>query len=349
MTHPLIIIGAGIAGLWTALQAAPADAPDRPPLIAIAPLSTTCLDDLDGEGAARESAIDVSVDELLAEAEWAASEGNLSDYNCRWVRIRGHFRWVDYWHYEGRLYDRPLEVYSDRFRSVWIEAFADPDLRRAGIEGFELDLLARHYDLCGMHAQVSSPANEWIFGGPCRQGRLDGLMLTDVEVIAQLAPGSQRVRGEANRAPIGDLLRVEDEALTQALRLASQDWVARTRPVSASAPMPPSPAETEAGTSGAARLENPDTWLRLLADADLSPFNRLPDPERAPFAAFVSRLDVEYPVNGEDGVSDAYGCFCLSVDCEDQWPLFAVDTRRMTDDYVCTGLAHAAGVWSVRQ
>lgn len=113
--------------------------------------------------------------------------------------------------------------------------------------------------------------------------------------------------------------------------------------------MPPSPAETEAGTSGAARLENPDTWLRLLADADLSPFNRLPDPERAPFAAFVSVLDVEYPVNGEDGVSDAYGCFCLSVDCEDQWPLFAVDTRRMTDDYVCTGLARAAGVWSVRQ
>lgn len=145
--------------------------------------------------APRGSAIDVSVDELLAEAEWAASEGNLSDYNCRWVRIRGHFRWVDYWHYEGRLYDRPLEVYSDRFRSVWIEAFADPDLRRAGIEGFELDLLARHYDLCGMHAQVSSPANEWIFGGPCRQGRLDGLMLTDVEVIAQLAPGQSARSG----------------------------------------------------------------------------------------------------------------------------------------------------------
>lgn len=344
MTHPLIIIGAGIAGLWTALQAAP-PAPAQQPLTAIAPLSVTCPDDLEGEGAARESAINVSVDELFAEAEWAASEGTLSDYNCRWVRVRGHFRWADYWHYEGRLYGGPLEVYSDRPHSVWIESFADPDLRRAGIEGFELDVLARHYDLCAMHAEVRS-ADEWIFGGPCHHDGLNGLMLADAEVVARVSTGSQRVRGEINRAPIGDLLRVENEALAQLLRLASQEWVARTRPTTQSPPTVSRLAETEAAEPGVGRRENPDTWLRLLGDADLSPFNRLSDPEMAPFAAFVSRQEAAYSEDVGDGVAEAYGCYCLSADCEDQWPLFAADTRRMTDDYVCTLLQRADNVWS---
>ena len=345
MTHPLIIIGAGIAGLWTALHDEPTSTPAQPRLVAIAPLSATCTDEATGEGATRQTAIEVTVRDLYAEAEWGALDGSLSELNCRWVRIRGHFRWVDYWHYQGRLYGGLLDVYSDPFRSVWIEAFADPDLRRAGIEGFELDLLARHYDLCATHAQVLDE-DEWISGGPCHHGDLNGLMLTDVEVVARVSTGSQRLRGEVNRNSVGDLLRVEDEALTQVLRLASEEWVARTRPSSGSGLTAPRMADTEAETPGLARLESPDTWLRLLGDAELSPFNRLPDTGTAPFIAFVSRLDVEYRVDGEEGVADAYGCFCLSADCEDRWPLFAADTWRMTDDYVCTDLARNDGVWS---
>ncbi len=349
MTRPLIIAGAGIAGLALSLLAATCaearDEPDQRRLIATAPLSTTCEDGLEGAGAERESAIDVSVDELFAEAEWAASQGSISDYNCRWVRLRGHFRWVDYWHYEGRLYEGLLDVYRRDARSIWIEAFADSGLRRAEVHGFELDLSGRHYDLCAMDAQVARGENEWIFGGPCSHGPFGGLMLTDVEVTARVSTGSQRLRGEINREPLGDLLRLDDEVVIQVLRQVTQEWVESARPPSASTPTAQSQAQAEAGARHLQRLENPDTWLRLLADPDLSPFNRLADPEAAPFAAFVSRLDVEDPVEGEEGVSAAYGCFCLSADCENKWPLFDADAWRMTDDYVCTEFERIAGVW----
>ena len=267
--------------------------------------------------------------------------GDPSRYDCRWVRTAGYFKWADYWHYRGRLHDTPL----GNSNTPWIESFANSETRRGDLQSRQIEVTGLFYDLCAVAdaERVRSESEDGVIllnmGGPCHYGDLNGLMLSDVRVLAVLSAPAY-LQGEANRAFYGDLVdtnEVQPSATQSIQRAALRTLSAFARSEGDGLALTDWSPERAADA-----LNDPDDWPSVVAARS----NQIAQ-ERAgalntiEFRAFFeSAFDSDDPAAAPEvrERSRAIGCFCMGDDCDNAWPLDSYDAARMAHDILCLEL-----------
>ncbi|MDM7984848.1 MAG: hypothetical protein QUV02_10385 [Maricaulis sp.] len=349
MTRPVLIIGAGIAGLWAALTS-PLVAQESQASI-VMPNSAQCEPPAEGPGATPETAISVYIDQLVGDAEDVREFDLDSEYDCRWIRTVGYFAWVDYWHYRGRISSAALPELSAA-TAPWIENFSETETRRHELQQHQIEIVGLYYDLCRRadeHARRAEAEDGVILinmGGPCHYGSLNGLMIRDVRVLSTLTDGPVRLRGEINREQFGNLVDVTGVRpdIVQTLESASRDSLRL---------LSTGEAEYLATTNWspeaiAEAVADEDDWTSALARTLL----RHPDWGIGKFQAFIKTdFYSDDPAVGREPAehSDIFGCFCLTADCSDSWPLSSWDAQHLADEVLCVRLHEdQTGAWQVR-
>jgi len=320
-----------------------AECPDRTEGLGASPSTAIALDAFD-------EIHDDVVDKMDADAEAEAETPTPSQYECRWVTIRGFFEWTDYYHYRGYLNkDLAASYFSGPRRPRYIvENFRAGEERRTRINGARVKLTGRFYDLC-RRAAIDVGGASMIFG-PCHYGALNGLMLKDVIVEEIEAGPGLRLTGEKNRGLIGDLAAVSSTwAEAGAVKKAFLDWtrVLRTGREAywKAAVERMSVKEEEKPEILAGALSDADDWISHLADPGRSPLAAMSDRtlQRRPFRIFRD-------VPGEDDVDDrepseVIACACIARSCADEWPLFEQDALRYADKYLCSEMTRSEDGW----
>lgn len=344
MTRPVLLLALASLLTW----APTARAQDA---AFVMPNTAACTVPADGPGSTPETAIPAPIADLVHDAEMRREFGDPSRFDCRWVRTAGYFSWADYWHYRGRLHGTPL---GDR-NSPWIEGFANNETRRANLQTRQIEVIGLFYDLCAIAAaeRIRSESEDGIIllnmGGPCHYGDLNGLMLSDVRLLAVLSEPAY-LRGEANRAFYGDLVDADElrPGATQAMQhsvLQSLSAFARSEGEGL--------ALTDWSRDRAAEaLNDPDDWTSVvaarsaqIAQEHAGAFDTIPF--RAFFESAVYSDDPAAPAEVRD-FSRATACFCTSADCENAWPLQSHDAYRMAHDILCLELEQEeSGEWRV--
>jgi hypothetical protein len=318
----------------------------------VMPNSANCAPPSEGPGSSPENAVETDIYDIIFDAEDALEFNTAREFDCKWVRLSGHFQWADYWHYRGRL-TAELEFRTDPGDAkLWIENFADPNQRRWSISGAKIGVTGLIYDLCARaRATQASHATQGItlinMGGPCHYGSLQGLMLANVHIEQRLSEPFRRLRGEANRANFGDLVRVPITFEAWAdIHTTTLTWIDR---------LPEGEAALLTGASirdetRRRHIADDDDWLSFLTDPNTSPLlGPNFDARSAPFAIFIFRDDVlDDQDRSPDLREDFFGCVCVVDNCEETWPLLVNDTQRMADDYICLRTRYRDDLWSIR-
>jgi hypothetical protein len=349
-------MAAALAFLATGAAASPpagSTAADEEVLFVWRP-TAECPDRKEGPGAAPATAIalewfsalyDDVVDRLVQDEEQKAQTPSESQYECRWVTLSGFFEWADYYHYRGYLTaDLPAAYFGGSVRYI-VESFGDPGERRARLNGARIRLTGRFYDLCRRAAM--DVADEALVFGPCHYGGLQGLMLRDVIIEAIEAGPNLRLKGEPNRALIGDLVATPPRWPESArVKAAFFDWIGALRAGRqaywTTAVDQSIVNEEERAETLAEALEDEDDWISHLTQSPDSPLRRRSDSvlKRRPFRVFKHAIDADDATPFE-----VTACVCLSRDCDDEWPLFSQDARRFSDAYLCNELTRAGDGW----
>ena len=316
-------------------------ATDQSNVAIVMPNSAVCTPPIDGEGLSPDEPLELSPGELydLIADHLAHDEAN--PYECRWVRMVGHFRATNYWHYEGRIFPSLGTFYFDSPMngpaSFIIEDFADHETQKFDIHGSEIEITGLLYDLCAAadaearqleEAEGISVIN---LGGPCHYGNLNGLMLSDVRIVEILSDSEMRMRGEANRTTLGTLANVpDDHPVRPNVREAFEAWIEAAQ-TSEEALLANFLNEEDLAEA----LADENDWSSLLTGAnsplrsiDLSSSNRAT-------AYFVEREAFSDFMAGDYEYAGVTACICRMDDCQGAWPLFEADTVFFHRDYIC--------------
>lgn len=321
----------------------------------VMPNSAACTPPETGEGSSAETAIPVSLEDLVWDADAVWGHGARSEFDCRWIRTFGQFQWMDYWHYRGRLMPNPMGERPSVPNSPWIESFATGSPNRVELHSRNIEIVALYYDLCvrAEAERVRSLEEDGTIllnmGGPCHYSNLNGLMLSDARVVA-VHSSTIRIRGEANREAFGNLVYVADvapekegplrEATLQVLSAFAQGERVGLSHTDYSE------------TAVASALEDDDDWTSALVGVSRS----LLGDTRSDTQNIEVRSFFETAIYGDDisatptvgDTSYAFGCACLTETCTGDWPLKSNDAYRMTDEAICVELEEtASGTWEL--
>lgn len=348
MSDNTLIIGAGIVAIGLTLAAgAHAKGQDDAPAAAIVmPNTAECAPPDDGPGSTAELAIETTIEDLAFSASNLWEFGEVSEFDCRWVRLSGHFNWIDYWHYRGRLRVAPHPMASG-IATPWIENFADPATRRSELHNRRIDVSGFHYDLCRIaEAERARAAAEddlilLNMGGPCHYGNDNGLMLANVRILSVADTPQARLRGEMNRYLIGNLADIaarwpeEIDAIwtvtVAALRDAAEGEETYLRSL----------GRTE--ESIAAAMADDDDWSSTVSMRA----REIDNFDSRNFRAFVEE-EFDLSESDEAFYGAVFGCVCLDGTCEHEWPLFVQDAYYLADDVLCVMLERSmARDWQI--
>jgi len=341
VTHPLIIAGAGVAGLWTALHAAAVGA-DAEAAGAIQGDPIECWFDVDAaetprEAASPEQAVWVGVSETLFE-EAAQNLYEPSSLECSWVRLVGEVR-VGLTHLSqasivdsiGDLQREPGQFWYFQ-PDLKIMSFHDPQPEFQALDGARVELVGFLRNYC-RQAYVANRAYQdanpdlivWT-SGYCHSSASARVELSDVRIISVETGPGRRVVGERNRGVAGDLDVAQlpgavERALLEVAGLTLLDG--------------PDPQTDESGVIG--------TRLSIHEGVARSPLNRFrSNPAHRPTQIFTPRPTEEAGDFADDGYFVA--CFCVERRCADRWPLTYSDALMLNAPYVCQRvLRHEAG------
>lgn len=276
--------------------------------------------------------------------------------DCRWVKLSGYVRSLHYYHYRDVLFETIGTFYAFNTTAspqrLIVENYADENLSHWEIQGAQVEVTGRFYDLCAHAERIQKERNEtwWIFG-PCHYGQDRGMMLQDVQVIRRLSPPYQRITGERNRPLVGTLVDVpKDWAELSKIRDAAHAWLEAARKGRRALEEfvfgPDAHARAAKDQELAEALGDRDSRIAFLTTSAKSPLRRLrKSPARPrlrlfmPYEAFSGRDRKEW--------DQAAACFCVHGTCRDVWPLFEEDVRDMVDDYVCVKLWRKKTGWAV--
>lgn len=272
------------------------------------------------------------------------------DLNCRWVKISGHFRARGYYHYRGVLAESSRDLYLNggpdnfiRERLYFIENWDDPSTSSILLNGSDVTIVGRFYDLCRAARKAQKDAGEewFIMGGPCHYGQLTGLMIRDARVMETANP-FQRLQGEKNRQIVGNLTQLPKSwPEYEVVHDAAKKWVRAVREGAEPYYRDQSSKSSIKGDLAddllKRNLEDNDDWIWFLATSPQSPILRKqPKLERQPFAIFIyDRLLLR---EDEDEITGVTACFCTLRKCDESWPLMDGDVNNFFDSYVCTSL-----------
>ncbi|HYD88381.1 MAG TPA: hypothetical protein VEA80_12975 [Vitreimonas sp.] len=253
-----------------------------------------------------------------------------SRLHCKYVRLSGFMRWMDYYHYRARIYATAADAYLSDGASYIVEDFVDPTARRGDLMQRPVVLVGRFYNLCAAANRAMHEAGQswWLFG-PCHYGANTGMMLDDV-VVEQVTPGPQYILGEDNRGFFNSLIRVTGEerskqigrvrdwaSLVQAEpAAAAEDWIARH-------PQLDEGSRTEARASF---LDRNSYTSHLFSQERMRRLN-----------VRAAQVEVFWDADDEERES-AYGCICLVRSCADRWPLLVSDASEFLGDAACVEL-----------
>lgn len=276
-------------------------------------------------------------------ADTGKGEG-LSEFECKWVKLSGYFRWSDYYDYRGYLYTSASAYYQRSKTSYIIESFADPATRRSAFQATQVELVGQFYDLCAY-----APAADMVFG-PCHYGANQGMMLSGVHILSASDRRFQILTGEANRPIIGDLKEAaRNWNRRREVEASAREWLSLITDGRAAYERAIADDLAKMQKEERDRVFAPDGWLMTLLDPR-SKITRLKGGvARLPLNIFYD-ADEE-----EDGMParEVTACFCIDGNCRDRWPLLEADARRLADWFVCTPVRKSSGgpkdgAWSWR-
>jgi hypothetical protein len=310
------------------------------------PNSSECDAPENGPGSSREQPVETTISELIAHAEERLEQGSgeADLINCQWVRVSGHFRATEYWHYEGRLHRSLEALYSGSRDRLLIESFVNETPSKFLLNGTNFALVGFFYDLCFESRNVAATAEAagtvlMNSGGPCHYGNLEGLMIQNAEVIQQFHLEPIYFRGEINRERIGNV-----EVLPSSTQ-AYQNAFSRTQEWLDSIVFNESEWLTSSGFDDELlqmRLEDPYDWSSFITDPERSPIRNLGQLTASNFRALQSYQ--HYLIRNRTERDEhyfEYGCVCTSENCENVWPLYSVDLERGFPDYfICLRTGH---------
>lgn len=311
-----------------------------------------CSEPLDGPGATPETAIkledfyDIYYDILEGKGN-DDQKYDGSNFNCRFVEISGYFRWTNYYDYRGYLYASPSEFYLENESRFIVQNFADKATRRSNLNGAVVNITGRFYDLCHQadKDEESSGQSWFIIGGPCHYGDMEGMMLRDVIVDSVSQGPNLRLKGEMNRALIGDLEEMDKTwPEYKSAKATFFDWIAsvktgREQYWKTAINNSNYKDEAEKAEKLEEALSDDDDWITFLATSDESPIvsRSLARLKRLEFKIYEN-LDYREGWNESGNYRNVTACICLQRTCENEWPLFDVDAGNFADQYLCREL-----------
>lgn len=289
--------------------------------------------------------------EVFDEAEWGQQVWKPNPYECRWVSVSGFMRWVDYYHYRGKLTSEIPELSRQGDPFLWIENFQDTTIRRSDVVRRWVRFTGLYYDLC-QSARIAeeSAGEEWVMlFGPCHYGNDNGMMLKNV-IIEEMEPGPPNyLQGETNRNYIGDIFPLHSPdrpAIEQAIR----QWFREVqRGPAAFAELRASAMSREKFASQRdvedvrAFHASPDSYVSYLHGLEAV---RALDASRAQIGVFVTS---DFDTKERDIYLRAIGCVCLTADCTETWPLQEFDADDFLGGAACVSVRYNpdTGRWDV--
>jgi hypothetical protein len=316
MTRPVLICGAGIAGLWAAFQLTLA----TPAQTYIAPAEHSVPSEASCPRHAEDSRPQPSgFDELFITLPELAPVLSDESIHCRHVVLQGHFRAGHRDGYAGSLYSSVAAAYADSpdrpADVVAVFAFEDPSQSFA-LNGATLTLAGYAHPVCLPNSLNPAPRTARDTIGPsrlqCREGEhLEWGLEHPTVVSVDTRPG-QFLTGESRRDTVGQLRRIEmTPSAQQEIETIWSDFVLAL----------PSLGENQNRV-----------WNRFLAHSEISPL-------RAPELAINSQNIVLFdPLMLGPEPDRTITCLCTTSDCSDKWPLFEIDTRYAFREFVCMDL-----------
>lgn len=306
----------------------------------------TCVPPESGPGATRETAIKL---EWMGELN-ADKFSSKPRFECRWVTVRGFYRWTRYGDYDGFLFIDGLAAamreYRVGYHQLTIENFQSPDLRGLQWNGSIVTVTGRYYDLCRPlreQQEVAKAKGDFLYipGGPCHYGDDMGAMLKDVTIGSVHAGPNLRPRGSANRLVLGDLVELpnDKQPYTEVLEQFLEWWTLLARgesALSAADIRRRGVNDKSVAEYWRSALANDDDETSFLNSSPASPIARF-SAESAidrPFAVFAARGAIERAGKLPE-FRTLWGCSCLTNDCSNSWPLLLNDATSFFDEYVC--------------
>ncbi|MFP4004958.1 MAG: hypothetical protein ACLFV8_14385 [Alphaproteobacteria bacterium] len=264
--------------------------------------------------------------------------------NCKWVRLTGFFRWFNYYHYRGQLFESAKEYYFSPGVNYIIEDFSKDATRRGDLHARRVTLIGRFYNLCAAAERDEKESGErwWIIGGPCHYGRDKGMMLTDVIIEKVYDDAPRFLAGDQNRDIIQELVPYEAKD-KNALVKRVREWAAlvkkgpkayfahraATHPLYDRAPQ----LDDDFVEDMRKRITHPDSYISYLSN--LPAIQKL-DMGSVPVAVFRNQYYVE-----DMRDTESIGCICLIDDCTDRWPLLHSDAENFVGAAACTTLSRS--------
>ncbi len=256
---------------------------------------------------------------------------------CKWVRLKGYFRWLNYYHYMGTLTDDSGTHYFDPSSRFIIEKFGDDSIRRGELQARHVTIVGRFYNLCAAAERAEERSGEdWIImGGPCHYGDDRGMMLTDVFVEDVHDDFPRYLTGEANRTLFYELPHYTEDDIS-ALKSLTRRWADSIQQgieghAERSLAQDPETKNDEGERREAVHdiIVGRDSYTYYLNQNDA--FQRL-DVEKAPVVVFARGATASQPVR-------AVGCICMIEDCTDRWPVLDSDADNFLGAAACVDLA----------
>ncbi|QNL19227.1 hypothetical protein HXX25_07825 [Hyphobacterium sp. CCMP332] len=316
------------------------------------PNSSECDAPDSGPGSSREQPAETSIATLLAHARSRHENGTVDGLiNCQWVRVSGHFRAIEYWHYAGRLHPSPEAIYSGSRDSLLIESFANETPSKFMLNGTNFELVGFFYDLCFEAQNIESDAEAngialMNMGGPCHYGNLEGLMIQNAEIVQQDVLEPVYFRGEVNRGLIGNVQVLssstaayqnaldQTQAWLDSIIFDEYEWLTSRNFGDEILQM---------------WLEDPNDWSSFITDPEQSPIRNLGSLTASNFRALQSSQHFLYRnrMEREDHYFE-YGCVCTANDCENIWPLYSVDLEPgFPDHFICLSTGHRREITAI--
>lgn len=308
MTAPVLICGAGIAGLWAALA-----------------ISAGAADYRDADGT-RESALaafdcappetsaprDLSWIDLSDMAQLADILPSDADPTCTPVRLSGHMRATDDASWSVLFPDLMAAYSTSPLEQSAYVTLADFDDWQTPFthNGAPVTVSGLLRPVCRTSSGFSG---RWVTSRPSGSSGLEcepqdtlHWILMSPRIVTADAP-EQRIRGDENRQAIGELLRVDlPDEMADVLR---QDWRDHATWLSR--------GNHEAGT-----------FEDFLHRSPVSPFVARTDfVETAELGLFIA-------TSRPDDTS-SITCICTHQTCDGNWPVLLKDTQFVFRDYVC--------------
>lgn len=316
MTRPVLICGAGIAGLWAAFQltlATPAQAYIAPAEHSV-PSEASCPRHPEDS---RPQPSDF--DELFITLPELAPVLSDDSIHCRHIVLQGHFRAGHRDGYAGSLYSSIAAAYADSpgrpANVVAVFAFEDP-FQSFALNGATLTLAGYAHPVCLPNSlnPARRAARDTIGSShlQCREGEHLEWGLEHPTVVSVDTHPGRFLTGESRRDTVGQLRRIEmTPSAQQEIETIWSDFVLAL------------PSLTD---------EQIPAWNHFLAQSELSPFRT------REFAAASQSAVLFEPLAPGAEPDRTITCLCTTSDCSDSWPLFEIDTRYAFREFVCMDL-----------